>query len=376
MPFRSLLSVLARRGTFRPVWPLAMLVALGLGSVAGCDAAEPLRPLPPTPEAIASRPGGLGSLDSVRYVVHLSIDGLRPDAVELLGSAGAPAFARLRQEGASTHNARTDVTYRHTLPNHATQLTGRPVGGAGGHGWTDNGAPAATLHANRGAYVASAFDVAHDHGLRTAAYASKLKFWLFDQSYDAAHGAPDLTGADDGTDKIDVYVHHPHTDDLAAIVTRDLRSRPSHYTFVHFDDPDTAGHESSWSVQPGSAYLRAVQAADRGLGALLAAIEADPQLRGRTALVVTADHGGSGTGHYSDRPEDYTVPFYVWGPGIRPADLYALNAHRRDPGDRQPTTVTSPIRNGDAANLALALLGLGPVPGSTLGADVPLRVSR
>ena len=361
--------------------PLRLLLLLAVAvpaGVAGCVSGPlaPLQDLDPRPDAVRQRAGGLGLADSVRYVVHVSADGLRPDAVERLGPA-LPAFTRLRTEGAWTHDARTDVDFRNTLPNHSAQLTGRPVLGPDGHGWTGNRTPGrgVTLHSNRGAYVASVFDVVHDAGLRTAAYVSKSKFSLFDASYGPEHGAPDVTGADDGRDKIDRFVFDADTEPLVAALADELRRDPAAYTFVHLRDPDAAGHRYRWSVRSGSRYLGAVRAVDARLAVILEVIESDPQLRGRTALVVTADHGGSGRFHGRDREEHFTVPLYVWGPGIDAADLYALNPGRQDPGDAQVPfdAARQPVRNGDAANLSLALLGLGPVPGSTIGV-VPLRV--
>ena len=355
----------------------AVLLLLVAGCVAGPTA--PVVPLPPQPGALAARPGGPGVLDSVRYVVHVSVDGLRPDAVTRQPAAALPAFARLRAEGAFTHNARTDPDYRNTLPNHATQLTGRGVAGDDGHEWTVNTDPdpGVTVHTNKGDYVASVFDVVHDAGLRTAAYVSKSKFSLFDDSYGPGGGAPDETGDDDGRDKVDVFVFDPDTADLTARVVADLRSSPAAYTFVHVRDPDATGHGRRWSVRAGSSYLGAVRRADARVGRILEAVEADPQLRGRTAVIVTADHGGTGRSHTAERALHYTVPFYVWGPGVPAADLYALNPDRADPGSANvgADAERPPVRNGDAANLALRLLGLGPVPGSTIGAERPLRVS-
>lgn len=318
----------------------------------------------------------MGERDSVRYVIHVSVDGLRPDAVERVGTRG---FTRLRLEGAWTHNARTDADYRITLPNHTAQLTSRPVTGDDGHHWISNVDPprGVTIHSNRGAYVPSVFDAVHDHGLSTAAYVSKSKFSIFDVSYDERHGAPDTTGADDGRDKIDTFVYDPDTDDLIDRFVRDLEDDPATYTFVHIRDPDAAGHLWRWSLRRGSRYLRAVEDADRLVGRILEAVEASPRLRGRTAVVVTADHGGSGRHHQTERPSHYTVPFYVWSPGVPRADLYDLNdGLRADPGNDNVgfDAEVQPIRNGDTANLALAFLGLPPIPGSTIGADVPLRV--
>ena len=81
------------------------------------------------------------------YVVHISVDGLRPAFLQQLISAGqAPNFAKLTAEGAWTFNARTDYDITVTLPNHVSMLTGRPIYNKyglsnSGHRWTLNSTP-------------------------------------------------------------------------------------------------------------------------------------------------------------------------------------------------------------------------------------------
>ena len=339
------------------------------------------RALPLSLVLLASAAGAQDAVPRVDHVVHVSVDGLRPDAVTALGADRAPNFFRFRTQGTWTDNARADRDLTLTLPNHTTQLTGRHAFGDDGHGWWWNADPGpATLHGD--GYLASSFDVAHDHGLSTALYTGKDKFVLFENSYDADSGAPDRTGADDGTDKIDTYRYDGDMAALSAAFVADLRDRQYGYAFFHFRHPDGVGHDEEWQVDPATAYAQKVEEIDALLGDLFAVVETTAGLAGRTAIVLTADHGGAlgTTNHWNAADADnYTVPFYVWGPGVAMgADLYALNADARlDPGTRRPRRdeAVPPVRNGDAANLALAFLGLPAVPGSTIGADQELRVA-
>jgi hypothetical protein len=221
--------------------------------------------------------------------------------------------------------------------------------------------------------------VAHDEGLRTGHYASKSKFGLFEESWDAGSGAVDAVPPDYGTDKIDVYVNNSNTSALTGTWLADMTAAPQDYSFIHYADPDSAGHSYGWDPTPGSSYSNSVVTVDGYLGTIFNLIDTNATFTGRTAIVLTADHGGTGTDHSNNSiVTNYTVPFYVWGPGVASGgDLYALNpATLQDPGTGRPdwSAPVQPIRSGDAPNLALDLLGLGPIPGSGVNAAQDLEV--
>lgn len=328
--------------------------------------------------AAAAAPAPAGP---ARRVVLVSFDALRPDAISSLGPEGAPAFHRMRREGAGTLNARTDPDFTVTLPDHACMLTGRGVLGASGHRVRENYDTQRTIHEGAGRYVASALDVVHDRGLRTAFFASKDKFDIYLDSWDADSGAPDRTGEDNGRAKVDASaIHHADDDATLEALRRELGGHRPTFAFAHFGGLDRVGHARGWDVRRGSDYAEEVRRQDRRLAAILDAVGGDAELSGSTAVIVTADHGGRGHGHSDPAvPEDYTIPFLAWGAGVAAgADLYALNpSTRTDPGKGQVGygEARQPIRNGDAANLALGLLRLPPVPGSTINARQDLRVA-
>ena len=149
------------------------------------------------------------------HVLVISVDGLRSDCLEAPSIELLPNFARLLA-GPHTLDARTDSQVTVTLPNQVSTITGRPVFGPYGHNWTHNSDPpdiqrGGTLHINKGAYITSMFDVAHDAGVMTTCHVSKAKFWLLQQSYGWSTGAPDTTGEDNGLAKIDVTIHRGGT---------------------------------------------------------------------------------------------------------------------------------------------------------------------
>ncbi len=316
----------------------------------------------------ASESSALDAPDvTVDHVIQVVVDGLRADAITGLGAAQLPNMHRMMAEGSWTGNARTDYHLTKTVPNHTDILTSRPVGGDFGHGVTfnsDNGS--LILHDVAGSYVTSVFDVVHDHGLRTGLYASKSKFAFFDRSWDATNGRPDTIGADNGRDKIDVYHYNSTTSQLKSRFIADMVADPFHFAMISFRDPDTAGHNSGWL---GAEYFNAVKTVDGYLGEIFSTIDATPQLAGNTSVILTADHGGSATGHgEAENPEHFTIPLLVWGPPVVVGgELYAMNLDTRQaPGTGRPdnSAAPQPLRNGDSGNLATQLLGLPPIDGS------------
>ena len=321
-----------------------------------------------------------------RYVVQISVDGLAADWVQALVALGdAPNFERFQREGTWTNNARTDFDFTITLPNHTCMITGLPVTDRvidrrpyAGHLWliNDDTQPR-NLHENHHAYLPSTFDVVHDHGLQTALFASKSKFKIYNNSYSGWGGAPDQVGADNGRGKIDVYVNHDHKSaKLLKSFVEMMKVAPANYAFVHLHDPDSAGHSKGWG---GKEYDDALRAVDGYLGMIFDLVTTDPRLKDRTAIILSADHGGQGKNHGDKgNPHDYTIPFYVWGAGVAPGrNLYELNpSSRGEPGSGRPdyTDARQPIRNGDGGNLALSLLGLPPIPGSLINVRQDLVV--
>jgi hypothetical protein len=320
---------------------------------------------------------GDGGIVSRKRAILVSVDGLGAYYVrDQLAAGKLPNFAKLQQAGAATLNARADYEHTVTLPNHTSMLTGRPVSedealpNTTYHGWTINGTvPSSTTLHNSGnpnlTYIASVFDVVHDHGFSTCLYSGKPKFAVFANSYNTKNGAPDEVDEDDGCNKVDRVSIVEDTETLIGMAEGDLGGGVCDFAFIHIADPDRQGHSIGWGSET---WLATLDQVDDWIGRIAAF--ADPKKTDHPFfLVVTADHGGFETQHADKTlPLDYTIPFYVVGAGI-PAntDLYSLaGPDRADPGNARIrfSAPRQPVRNADAANTITWLLGLPPVPGS------------
>ncbi|HEX6134361.1 MAG TPA: ectonucleotide pyrophosphatase/phosphodiesterase [Longimicrobiales bacterium] len=270
------------------------------------------------------------------HVVVVSIDGLRPDAIQRYG---ARTLQRLMAEGAYSLEATTILPSK-TLPSHTSMLTGvEPQT----HGVTWN---SEEMEEHGHVATPTIFAAAKQAGFRTAAFFSKEKF-----EHLAVPGTLDrvqIPGGLFGKSMADATVDH---------VERYLRGARPNLLFVHIGEPDFAGHVFGWMSAP---YGWAVRTADAQLAELLAATDRAFGA-GNYALIVTADHGGHGRNHGSDDPRDVTIPWIAWGEGVTGG-----------------TVLPAGIRTVDTAPTALRLLGVEPtveIAGHTVSAAIDAAVA-
>ena len=234
-----------------------------------------------------------------RNVILVSIDGLRPDAIDRFG---APTLQRLIREGSYSLTART-ILPSSTLPSHTSMLSGEPPEQ---HHVTWNNVVTAEKDV---VDFSTVFSVARAHGYRTAAFFSKAKFSPLQRP-----GSLDYSQAPGGW-----WGKWPAARTVSDVRAHLEKEKPN-LLFVHLPDPDTAGHSSGWMSAP---YGEAVRAADAALADLLAAAEITYGA-GNYSVLVTADHGGHGRGHGTKDPNDVTIPWIAWGRGVNPGVMSSV----------------------------------------------------
>jgi arylsulfatase A-like enzyme len=278
---------------------ILVTIAAVIGLVS-CDTSSPTSPSHVHPSAIAIGPS----------VAIISIDGLRPDAIN---ATNAPHIHALAQRGAYSWTAQT-ILPSTTLPSHVSMLTGFTPDV---HGMTwDDYTPSRRMP------VPTVFAAARARGLRTGMLAGKDKFRHFRD-----------------TGSLDVFLVDPRGDvrlgDEAAMkATFDVD-----LLFVHLPNVDYAGHGNGW-MSPR--YFSVLRETDRVVGAMLSSFPDD------TTVILTADHGGRGTNHGTANPLETTIPWIVSGP-------------RTFKGRQLSTSV----RTVDTAATAAYLLGLTLPPGAS-----------
>jgi arylsulfatase A-like enzyme len=272
----------------------------------------------------------------VRYVIIVSVDGLRPDAI---GAANAKSLLSLMSAGARAVGART-ISRSETLPAHASMITGVDTER---HGVTWNSVVVGWME------QPSMFDVARGAGVSTAFLFSKEKL-----GYLAKPGSVDWLYGPRCPPSV---MEGPGAEAVARQFAERWPRVLTRLTLIHLGDPDSAGHLHGWM---GPEYLEAVRRADGAIGIILETVRR-AGCEGSTAIIVTSDHGGYARGHFApgaSRADCLTVPWICVAPGIPPG-----------------TILRAEVRVYDTAPTALAFLGLA-LPGIIDGRPVKEVLQR
>ncbi len=269
--------------------------------------------------------GDLSAAETRRaeHVFIISFDQGNPDLIQ---KSAMPTFHGMAAEGAHTWNAYTIVPSL-TLPAHTSMLTG--VGPQVHQVLWNSYEPDKGL-----VKIPTIFSLAKQHGLVTAMFVGKEKF---------EHLI--LPGS------LDAFVW-PKPEDEAVSVAKmfagQVGTLKPNLCFIHFRDPDAAGHKYG-AESPEKA--QALADCDAALKIIKDAIAAAGLTN--SVIILTADHGshdvkdksGKMVGvHGTAETADVTIPWVVWGKGVK-----------------QHFAITAPVVQYDTAATALWLLNV-PLP--------------
>ena len=303
---------------------------------------------------------GCGAPRSRRNVLLVTFDTTRADRIGCYGFplARTPRLDRLAREGVRCTDAIAAAPI--TLPSHATILTGlHPPA----HGVRDNGTFAL------GEKAVTLAERLKGAGYETQAFVSAV---VLNRRYGLAQG---FDGYDDDLWAEDApklfmirerraartaqrFVEWLGRRDGASAKAKGKDRKPF-FAWVHFFDP----HQpltplAADSILSPTPYDAEIAAADRGLGALLDALE-ERDLLDDTLVVVTADHGES-LGEHGEK----THAIFVYDATIRVPLVLRL------PGTIPRGLVyRGPVRHVDVVPTVLSVLGL-PGGGETQGVDL------
>lgn len=107
--------------------------------------------------------------------------------------------------------------------------------------------------------------------------------------------------------------HNGKTDEETAEKAIDffLEEKPA-LTFIHFDQPDGAGHGIGHDTPE---YYEAVEEIDRLIGLVMNAVERGGMMDD-TVIILSSDHGGVDKGHGGKSLLEVEIPWIIYGKGI------------------------------------------------------------
>jgi len=224
-----------------------------------------------------------------QYALIITIDGLRPDAID---KADTPNLDSLIREGSYTPSAKT-VELAKTLPSLTSMVTGLTPER---HGMTENQSTPELGHTE----FDTIFTVAKNSGLSTAMFVGKDKL-----SYINVPGS------------IDRYESTSMAKQSVEMITEScsshMKKQKPRLTLVHFPYPDLAGHTHGWM---SGEYMDSIESVDKAIGTIIGSLK-EAGMFENTFIVIMSDHGGEGTTHGSDVPHSERIPWLASGKNVK-----------------------------------------------------------
>jgi predicted AlkP superfamily pyrophosphatase or phosphodiesterase len=190
---------------------------------------------------------------------------------------------------------------------------------------------------------------ANDPQAVTGLFAGKVKFrhlWL-DGSLDVFDfGGPQTRAPIAGTPEIEKDKKPSQL--VAKLASAWVKERKPALAFIHFSDPDTAGHKSGWGSPE---QKEAFKVTDQALWQFIQALK-EAGIADSSVVIISADHGGHDKTHGENIPDDMIIPWIAWGKGVK-----------------KGFSITAPVTTYNTAATALWLLDV-PVPADFDGKPV------
>ena len=239
------------------------------------------------------------------HVFIVSIDGAKPSVV---AESEMPTLKKMVAEGAVTWQASTIFPSK-TLPSHTSMLTGV---GPDKHQilWND-------FSPIRGfVKVPTVFSLlrATDPQAITGMFVCKQKFrhlWLKDTLNIFDFGGPQTSAPVAGSPEIESDKKPAQME--AKNASAWIKENKPNLAFIHFADPDTAGHKSGWGSPE---QKEALKVTDQALWQVWQSIQ-EAGIADTSVIIVTADHGGHDKTHGLNIPDDMLIPWIAWGKGVK-----------------------------------------------------------
>jgi len=290
--------------------------------------------------ALLLSPALLIAAPRAEHVIVISIDGGKP---AVIAESEMPTLKKMAAEGAVTWQASTIFPSK-TLPSHTSMLTGV---GPDKHQvlWNDFSPIKGKVK------VPTAFSLlrAVDAKAVTGMFVCKQKFrhlWIEGTLDTFDFGGPIQDTPVAASPEIEKDKKPAQL--VAKNASAWIKEKKPTLLFVHFADPDTAGHKDGWgSPQQKEAF----KVTDQALWQVWTAVK-EAGIADSTVILISADHGGHDKTHGLNIPDDMLIPWVAWGKGVK-----------------ANTTITAPVTTYDTAATALWLLDV-PLPAEFDGKPV------